>query len=118
MNDKPIPFSMQRARPIKGPGVTDEPKMVAEPPKRQLKRQVTDRDGATEGGEVIDAHPPIVTEGPTKAEAQPSVPIGDLLLLHQFPDTVTVINLFHKMGPEGCRYTLHMIHKLWPELFK
>ena len=36
MNDKPIPFSMQRARPIKGPGVADEPRMVAEPPKRQL----------------------------------------------------------------------------------
>src|SRR6516162_10997712 len=102
MNDKPIPFSMQRARPIKGPGVADEPKMVQEPPRRQLKRQVTDRDGATEGGETaVDVHPPIVTEGPTKTETQPSIPIGDVLHLAAYPDALVIIDYFHRLDPVG-----------------
>jgi len=119
MNDKPIPFSMQRARPIKGPGVADEPRMVAEPPKRQLKRQVTDRDGATEGGEVIDAHPPIVTdEGPTQTEAQPSIPIGDVLILARLPKTMELINIFSALNPDEAKFALHLLYKMHPELFK
>lgn len=119
MNDKPIPFSMQRARPIKGPGVADEPKMVQEPPRRQLKRQVTDRDGATEGGETaVDVHPPLATEGPTKTETQPSIPIGDVLTLARLPKTMELINTFSALTPDEAKFALHLIYKMHPELFK
>lgn len=141
MADEPtVSFALQRARPIRGPGIAEPPAMVQEPPARQLRRQpnkkqapppepdaptppdpdmipqrVANGDGTATGG----AEPAMITSVRNNSigPAEVAIPIGDVLALTKFPKTLEALQLFHEMTHAEGRLALQMVHKLWPELF-
>lgn len=162
MADERPNFAMQRARPVRGPGIPEEPpKTIVEAPARALRRKPTNassppassgptppdlsviptrRSAPQNPSNPIHASAPETDSNPAVASvpghtsnpqvvseplqssnpittSELAIPLSDVLALTKFPQAIEILNLFHRMDHAGGRLTLHMIHKLWPQLF-
>jgi hypothetical protein len=133
-------FSVRRARPSRGPSGEPidppketsplPPKMVQDPPRRRLTGTqlvqeavekaggppVADGNGAPEGGEATSAGSQ--DEASTVANVEPSIPISDVRLILHFPGAIDIVNDMYKLDHAGRKAALHLISRLFPELFQ
>jgi hypothetical protein len=126
-------FSVRRARPSRGPSgepidppkgtSPPPPKMVQDPPRRRLltPEEATqtppdaDGNGAPEGG---DVQPVPSNQVPDNAVPEPSIPISDVRLILHFPGAIDVVNGMYKLDHAGRKAALHLINRIFPELFQ